>query len=267
MTQSTKSLIFLFLSLLIISCTPQNGDKKEAATEAITPSSKTTTITGLVQSITNGKDGYTAQVETKDSGTYNALVSIVNLGGPDNYVRFNIGDRVTLSGQASVLNGQEQLRVEKIINVEPSRTTLLISETSFRGITIGDKIADHSAYIQKETLQTGEGSFEVYRIKDFNNNPVGHLDPHPKDESLVGDITVESPKAVTEAGIKIGDTFKDLQAKAKNIAVHGSEIEGRTYATVGNIAYRLDMANFTYEVDMSKIPADTKITEIMINRK
>ena len=85
-------------------------------------------------------------------------------------------------------------------------------------------------------MKTGEGSFDVYEIKDFENNPAGYFMADPKNKLLVGDITVQSPKASTEKGIKIGDTFKDLLKAFPNIEVHGSEVEGRTYATANNLS-------------------------------
>jgi len=156
--------------------------------------------------------------------------------------------------------------VKKIIEVETARTFLTIDNNAFRGITVGDKIADHTDYIQKEQLRTGEGTFEVYRIKDFNNNPAGYFMPDPKDESRVGDITVETQMASTAEGIKVNSTFQALSKALPNLEVHGSEIEGRTYATDNNLSYRLDVANFSYEVDIANIPAATKIMEIVINR-
>ncbi len=207
-----------------------------------------------------------AAVQTNDQVTFDALVSIVNLGGPDYYQKMNIGDRVVLTGIPSYASATPSLRVEKIDAIETGKTQLLISSTAFRGISIGDKIAMHTDYIQKEQLRTGEGTFEVYRIKDFNNNPAGYLMPDPKDESLVGDITVESPMAATVEDIKIGSTFSDLNAVSPNIEVHGSEIEGRTHATANNISYRLDTPNFTYAVDKSNIPATAKVIRIIVNR-
>jgi hypothetical protein len=115
-------------------------------------------------------------------------------------------------------------------------------------------------------MRTGEGVFEVYEIKDFDNNPAGYFLPDPKEKLLVGDITVKSPKAQTIKGIKIGDTFQDLVKVFPDIAVHGSEIEGRTHASANNLSYRLDVANFSYEIDTAKIPATAKITEIIIHR-
>lgn len=264
MTNLLKSITFLVaFSCILFSCdTPTESNSSKASME--TPQS--TTIQGMVQTIQFGKDGYTSNVETKEDGVYAALVSIVNVGGPENYQQFNIGDRVTLEGTTSVLNGTKQLKVEKIINVAPSRTQLSITSTSFRGISTGDIITDHSDYITKEQMQTGEGTFDIYRIKDFNNNPAGYLMADPNDKAVVGDITVETQMAQTAEAIKVGSSFQQLRSAIPTIEVHGSEVEGRTYATANNISYRLDAANFTYEVDMEKIPGATKITQIVINR-
>lgn len=264
MTNFLKSITFLTaITCIVFSCdNPTDSNSNKASIE--TPQS--TTIQGLVQTIQYGKDGYTSNVETKEDGVYAALVSIVNVGGPENYQQVNIGDRVTLEGKSSILNGEKQLKVEKIINVAPSRTQLTITSTSFRGISTGDNIADHSDYITKGQIENGEGTFDVYTIKDFNNNPAGYLMVDPKSSALVGDITVKSPMASTAESIKIGSTFQQLKAAVPSIEVHGSEVEGRTYASANNLSYRLDMANFSYEVDMSKIAGNTKITEIIINR-
>jgi hypothetical protein len=240
------------------------GDVKQLQVKEII--SITSIINGTVKAVKNGKDGYTADVQTTAGGVYAALVSISNLGGPDHYQQCAVGDKVSFKGVPSVLGGVKQLRVEEIIHISGARNTILISPISFRGIQIGDLIANHSDYIKKTQLKTGEGTFEVYEIKDFENNPAGYFVPDPNDKLLVGDITVNSPKAETAKGIKIGNTFKDLLKAFPNIAVHGSEIESRTTATANNISYRLDIANNKYDIDKSKIPATTKITEITINR-
>ena len=194
-------------------------------------------------------------------------MSIVNVGGPENYKPCDVGDKVSFKGVPSVLGDVKQLQVKEIINITATRTQLLISPISFRGIQIGDLITKHGDYIKKTKLKTGEGSFDVYEIKDFENNPAGYFLPDPNNKRLVGDITVKTPKAQTSKGIKIGDTFQDLQKIFPDIEVHGSEIEGRTHASANNLSYRLDIPNFSYKIDKAKIPATTKITEITINRR
>jgi hypothetical protein len=151
-------------------------------------------------------------------------------------------------------------------SAESTDTQLWITEIGFRGIQVGDAIAKHGAYTKKTKLKTGEGSFDVYEIQDFENNRAGYFEPDPKNKLLVGDITVESPKAKTNEGLKVGDSFQALSKVFPLAEVHGSEIEGRTYAHTGKIAYRLDVPNFKYAVDKAKIPAATKITQIIIER-
>jgi len=275
MTTSIKSFILFFAIVAVFACSNETskhtpidksaipGEFTESTEQKSTP---TKTIKGTVTSIEFGKDGYTAAVRTEEQATFDALVSIVNLGGPDNYQTMNIGDRVVLTGVPSYAMSTPTLKVEKIDAVSTGKTQLLIAPNAFRGITVGDKIAMHADYIQKEQLKTGEGTFEVYQIKDFNNNPAGYLMADPNDGSLVGDITVETPMAATAKDISVGSTLADLQATIPNIEVHGSEIEGRTYADANNISYRLDSPNFSYDVDVSKIPASTKILQIIVNR-
>lgn len=264
MKTSLKSILLLLAMNLIFSCSDNKNSKQNAESDA--QNAENITIAGIVKNVTFGKDGYTAEVQTDKDGIYAALVSIVNVGGRENYKSCEIGDRVSFKGKPFALDGGKQLKVAEIISIEQTQTKMLISPISFRGIQIGDLIADHQEYVQKTKLKTGEGTFDVFEIKDFDNNPAGYLVPDPKDKLLVGDITVNSPKAQTAKGIKIGSTFQDLQKAFPEIEVHGSEIEGRTHATANNLSYRLDAANFTYKIDAAKIPPTTKITEITINR-
>lgn len=117
MTQLMKGIIAVFSFLTLISCgeTPQGATAKSGIE---TPQSQT--IAGKVSSISYGKDGYTATVNTVENGTYAALVSIVNLGGPDNYQSVKINDEVIFSGVPSTLNGEKRLMVKKIIEVTPA---------------------------------------------------------------------------------------------------------------------------------------------------
>lgn len=264
MTHAVKlSVLFLAINM-VFSCSERKSNSPNAETTA--QNAEPITINGMVRAVAFGKDGYTADVQTETEGVYAALVSIVNVGGREKYQACNIGDKVVFKGVPAVLGDAKQLKVTEIVSITPTQTQMLIGQNSFRGIQVGDSISKHLEYIQKTKLRTGEGAFEVYEIKDFDNNPAGYFLPDPKEKLLVGDITVKSPKAQTEKGIKIGDTFQDLLKVFPDIAVHGSEIEGRTYATAHHLSYRLDMANFRYEIDKAKIPATTKITEITIHR-
>ena len=275
-TTIIKAIMLLLVMNLAFACSETKTPSTDATTQtaANTQTAATEknvapiTITGIVKQITFGKDGYTADVQTEKEGLYAALVSSANMGGPDKYKSCAVGDKVTFKGRPWAMGDAKQLTVEEIISIGKSSTDtqLWITEIGFRGIQVGDAIANHGAYTKKTKLKTGEGSFDVYEIRDFENNPAGYFEPDPKNKLLVGDITVESPKATTNEGLKIGDSFQALSKIFPLAEVHGSEVEGRTYAHTGKIAYRLDMPNFKYDVDKAKIPAATKITQIIIER-
>jgi hypothetical protein len=272
-TTAMKTLMLLLAMNLAFACSNPKTPSTEATAQTVAAapqqSTETTmTIKGIVKKITNGKDGYTADVQTDNDGMYAALVSISNLGGPDNFKSCEVDNEVSFQGVSSVSGATKNLMVKKIISIEPIITTQFsIDPKGLFGIEVGDAIKKHSNNAKKTTIKTGEGSFVAYQIIDPENNPAGYFMPDPNNKLLVGDITIETPKASTDKGIKIGSTFQDLLKAYPNIEVHGSESEGRTYATANGFSFRLKVANFTYDVDKAKIPATTKITEIVINRK
>ena len=269
-TTFIKLLMLLCVMNATFACSNAKNNTPNATNENATvvdKAAESVTIKGTVQKITFGKDGYTADVQTENNDIYAALVSISNVGGPDNYKTCEVGDKVTFKGLLSTSSDVKSLMVQEIISIGSTDTQLFIETTSFRGIVVGDAIKKYDVdYVKKTKLKTAEGTFDAYAIKDFENNPAGYFVPDPTNKLLVGNITIETPKASTEKGIKVGSTFKDLLTAFPNIEVHGSESEGRTYADANNLSYRLDMPNFTYNVDKTKIPAKTKITEIVVNR-
>ncbi len=276
MTTTIKTALLLCLLNVAFACSNPKTPSTDAAAQtaaaqtaaAITAkSAESITITGIVKAITNGKDGYSADVETDNDGTYQAMVSINGVGGPDNHKSCQVGEQVTFQGTSSVSGTAKKLMVTKIISIDPITTQFSIDPKGLFGVNVGDAIKKHKASVKKTTIKTGEGDFTAYQISDPENNPAGYFMPDPKNELLVGDITIETPKASTDKGIKIGSTFKELLKAYPTLKVHGSEIESRTYAVVGNMSYRLNVPNTKQDVDIAKVPATAKITEIVINRK
>jgi hypothetical protein len=273
-TTAIKTLMLLSVMSLASACsdTKTNPPSTDAMTQTVATLAKseesTITITGIVKSKINGKDGYTVDVQTDNDGVYVAGVSIISLGGPEKFKSCEVGDKVTFKGRlrSSYKEGTKGFEIDEIISVVSMKTQLWITEIGFRGIQVGDAIAKHGAYTKKTKLKMGEGSFDVYEIRDFENNRAGYFELDPNNKLLVGDITVESPKARTNEGLKVGDSFQALSKIFPLTEVHGSEVEGRTYAHTGKIAYRLDVPNFKYDVDKSKISATAKITQIIIER-
>ncbi|MFG4005055.1 hypothetical protein [Flavobacterium aquidurense] len=76
------------------------------------------TISGKVESIENGKDGYTAKINTAKNEVYFATVSIVNVGGPQNYKRFKEGDEVSVKGEIWKTDTEKHITVKEIVSVK-----------------------------------------------------------------------------------------------------------------------------------------------------
>ncbi len=79
---------------------------------------KDNTVTGKVESIENGKDGYTAKINTDKNEVYFAVISIVNVGGPQNYKRFKEGDEVSLKGEIWKTDTEKHITVKEIVSVK-----------------------------------------------------------------------------------------------------------------------------------------------------
>lgn len=76
------------------------------------------TISGKVVSIENGKDGYTAKINTDKNEVYFATISIVNLGGPENFKRFKEGDEVSVKGEIWKTDTEKHIKVKEIVSVK-----------------------------------------------------------------------------------------------------------------------------------------------------
>ena len=258
-----KAISYLFLITLLFSCTPLDSDSNDSIEKT---AKEEQTIKGTATAIEFGKDGYTTKVMLENGTSLKALISISNVGGMQNYTSLEEGDFATLRGEVIKIGEEKQMIVREIIHVRKKNPVLLIKENSFQGIAPGDKIVSHSKNTEKNILKTGEGEFVSYQIKNKKFGTVGFFLPDPNDETLVGNITIDAPQAKTIKGINIGSTFKELMKKYPKAKVHGSEIEGRTYARNGQLSFRLNTSHFSYEVDPSKISEDTEVVEILINR-
>ena len=84
----------------------------------VTTKSNNNTVSGKVDSIESGKDGYTAKISTDAKEVYFATISIVNLGGPQNYKQLKIGEVVTLKGEIWKTNDENHIKVSEILSVK-----------------------------------------------------------------------------------------------------------------------------------------------------
>jgi hypothetical protein len=78
----------------------------------------TKAVSGKVESIEGGKDGYTAKINTDTKEVYFATISIVNVGGPQNYKQFKIGDVVSVKGEFWKSEDENHIKVTQIISVK-----------------------------------------------------------------------------------------------------------------------------------------------------
>ena len=76
------------------------------------------TISGKVESIEFGKDGYTAKINTAKNEVYFATISIVNVGGPENYKKLKEGDEVSLKGEIWKTDTEKHIKVKEIVSVK-----------------------------------------------------------------------------------------------------------------------------------------------------
>lgn len=89
----------------VISCTTMKNNDNSA-------------VSGKVESIESGKDGYTAKINTDTKEVYFATISIVNVGGPQNYKQLKIGDVVSLKGEIWKTDDEKHIKVTQIVSVK-----------------------------------------------------------------------------------------------------------------------------------------------------
>ncbi|RZJ54543.1 MAG: hypothetical protein EOO44_04670 [Flavobacterium sp.] len=71
------------------------------------------TVSGKVESVEFGKDGYTAKINTDKNEVYFATISIVNVGGPENYKVLKQGDEVTVKGEFWKTDTEKHIKVKE----------------------------------------------------------------------------------------------------------------------------------------------------------
>ncbi|OIV43371.1 hypothetical protein [Flavobacterium johnsoniae] len=104
--KNLKKISFLVLLMaFVISCTTMKNDTNDA-------------VSGKVESIESGKDGYTAKITTDKKEVYFAVISIVNVGGPQNYKQLKIGDVVSVKGEKWKTEEENHIKVTEIVSVK-----------------------------------------------------------------------------------------------------------------------------------------------------
>lgn len=103
---------FFFIALavtLIGSCTANNTDTEGDLSNK--------SITGEVQEIQPGKDGYTAKIVTDDNQVYFAIISIVNLdknGNANQFREVKIGETISVKGDVWEMDDETHVTVREL---------------------------------------------------------------------------------------------------------------------------------------------------------
>lgn len=130
------------------------------------------------------------------------------------------------------------------ISTTAMRTALGISEL-VPGQSIQALMEKASKKIVKGVVENGEGSFDVYKIMDDDGEELANIYCDENDElvEVPGSVQITSNRIATPEGIRVGDSYEKLQATYRDFKVTGSEIEGWTYARIGDVYIRLSAYN------------------------
>lgn len=120
-----KNTIFSVLTIAVLAlaaCESKPASPKQEATPATEATPKTETpqpavdslITGAVKEIQQGKDGYTARIQTADNRVFFATISHANLTDPAQYKTVKTGDTITVKGDQWKMNEEEHITVRVI---------------------------------------------------------------------------------------------------------------------------------------------------------
>ncbi|MDI1256115.1 MAG: hypothetical protein PSV16_08420 [Flavobacterium sp.] len=102
---------------------PEETPDQEIKTEQVTvPAAKDSigevdaskTVEGTVQEILNGKDGYTAKIETADKEVYYVTISHSNLTDHTQYKTVKVGETLKVTGDSWAMEGKNQITVRAI---------------------------------------------------------------------------------------------------------------------------------------------------------
>ena len=86
----------------------------DSITEPETPKVETKTVEGKVVEITNGKDGYTAKLETAEKEHYFVTISHSNLTNHEQYKSVKVGETLKVTGDFWKMENDNQITVRII---------------------------------------------------------------------------------------------------------------------------------------------------------
>lgn len=87
---------------------------KDTVAEPEAPKAETKTVEGIVKEINNGKDGYTAKIETKDKESYFVTISHSNLTNHEQYKSVKVGETLKVTGDFWKMDTESHITVREI---------------------------------------------------------------------------------------------------------------------------------------------------------
>ncbi len=137
-----------------------------------------------------------------------------------------------------------------------------IGDGSFMDMEPGETLAAFSEFLVPGELKNGDGVFAVHYIIGRRKDTLGYV--FSSDTVSIESITILSPDAVTQDGIRVGNSFSELEERIGKVKVLGSPIEARVYAYQPPFVYRLMMNASVGPVDPATIDPATPILSITI---
>lgn len=92
----------------------QEATASDTISKPETPAVATKTVEGKVVEITNGKDGYTAKLETAEKEHYFATISHSNLTNHEQYKSVKVGETLKVTGDFWKMENDNQITVRVI---------------------------------------------------------------------------------------------------------------------------------------------------------
>ncbi|MGE7776081.1 hypothetical protein ACQKLP_15235 [Chitinophaga sp. NPDC101104] len=90
------------------------GDSVQPATPAPAEAAAPAAVTGVVQEVMTGKDGYTAVIKSAQDSVYHVTISHANLKDHAQYRSARPGDTLTVSGDRWEMDGKAQITVREL---------------------------------------------------------------------------------------------------------------------------------------------------------
>lgn len=116
--RSNIVLLGAYCALLLMACTSVKSSSSGKTDKT------STIVSGTVEQLEYGKDGYTATIRTPNDQLFVVTISIPNLGNPDSFQEITVGKQVAVKGDYWKSGSENRLTVRKIISIDNEKFEL-----------------------------------------------------------------------------------------------------------------------------------------------